>query len=64
MLWGKPAEKKAEIVVKKKDNDTFISISVHPSPLSASRGWFGSKHFSKCNEYLVSIGKEPIKWQN
>ncbi|NLL81446.1 MAG: uracil-DNA glycosylase, partial [Tissierellia bacterium] len=41
----------------------FIIKSVHPSPLSASRGFFGSKPFSKTNKFLNSIGKEPIDWQ-
>lgn len=61
MLWGKPAEKKASIVNK---SQNCILVSVHPSPLSASRGWFGSGHFSKANAYLKSIEKEPIQWQN
>jgi uracil-DNA glycosylase len=36
----------------------------HPSPLSASKGWFGSKHFSKSNEYLKKNGKPEINWSN
>ncbi|BES96483.1 Uracil-DNA glycosylase [Nesidiocoris tenuis] len=59
MLWGAYAQKKAEFVDKKKH---CVLKTVHPSPLSASRGWFGSKHFSKCNEYLKSVGKRPIDW--
>uniref|UniRef100_A0A0A9WK06 Uracil-DNA glycosylase n=1 Tax=Lygus hesperus TaxID=30085 RepID=A0A0A9WK06_LYGHE len=59
LLWGSYAQKKADFVDKKKH---CVLKTVHPSPLSASRGWFGNKHFSKCNEYLVSIGKRPIDW--
>lgn len=58
-LWGSPAQKKGSIV------DSFrhcVLKSPHPSPLSASRGFFGCKHFSKANEYLVSRGLEPIDW--
>jgi uracil-DNA glycosylase len=43
-------------------NENLILTSVHPSPLSAYRGFFGSKHFSKTNHYLLSKGKETIKW--
>jgi uracil-DNA glycosylase len=41
----------------------FLWGAVHPSPLSASRGFFGNKHFSKCNEYLTAHDVEPINWQ-
>ena len=41
----------------------YILEAPHPSPLSASRGFFGCKHFSKINEILISIGKTPIDWQ-
>ena len=40
----------------------MILNTVHPSPLSASRGWFGNKHFSKANEYLKNNGKPEINW--
>lgn len=42
----------------------MILETVHPSPLSASRGFFGCKHFSKTNEYLVKNGKNAIDWNN
>ena len=42
----------------------YILKTVHPSPLSASRGFFGCKHFSKCNEYLTLKGITPINWDN
>jgi uracil-DNA glycosylase len=40
----------------------LVIEGVHPSPLSAHKGFFGSKNFSKCNEYLLEHGKEPIDW--
>lgn len=59
-LWGAYAQKKGEAI----DRDRHLVLeSVHPSPLSASRGFFGNKHFSKCNEYLTANGSEPINWQ-
>lgn len=59
MLWGSYAQKKAEFV----DGDKNLVLkSVHPSPLSAYRGFFGCKHFSRANEYLVAQGQEPIIW--
>eukprot|EP00658_Telonema_sp_P-2_P054907 TRINITY_DN43670_c0_g1_i3.p1 TRINITY_DN43670_c0_g1~~TRINITY_DN43670_c0_g1_i3.p1 ORF type:complete len:326 (+),score=94.66 TRINITY_DN43670_c0_g1_i3:113-1090(+) len=60
MLWGKPAQTKGARLNKSKHH---VLTSVHPSPLSASRGWFGSNHFSKCNKLLVESGQEPIDWQ-
>ena len=59
MLWGSYAQKKGQIANPK---DNLILKSVHPSPLSAYRGFFGCKHFSQANIYLQSIGKEPIIW--
>lgn len=59
MLWGAWAIRKAEMI------DPFqhlILTSVHPSPLSASRGWFGNHHFSRANQYLIEHGKTPIVW--
>ncbi|MCL2629226.1 MAG: uracil-DNA glycosylase [Alphaproteobacteria bacterium] len=59
LLWGSYAKRKAESV------DPFANLlleSVHPSPLSAHRGFFGNHHFSKANEYLASKGGEPIDW--
>ncbi len=59
LLWGSPAAKKAEFV----DPDKHLVLkSVHPSPLSAERGFFGNHHFTKANEYLGKQGKEPIVW--
>ena len=60
ILWGKNAQSKQTIINNPKH---CIIKSVHPSPLSAYRGFFGSKPFSKANQFLISIGKEPIDWQ-
>jgi uracil-DNA glycosylase len=59
-LWGAYAQKKGESIDRSKH---LILESVHPSPLSASRGFFGNKHFSRCNDYLVKNGIEPINWR-
>ena len=59
MLWGSYAQRKAEIVDASRN---LVLKSVHPSPLSASRGFFGNHHFSRANEYLTQHGKEPIDW--
>ncbi len=60
LLWGKHAESKAELIDK---NKHYILTAAHPSPLSASRGFMGCKHFSKANEILISLVKSPIDWQ-
>jgi len=59
LLWGSFAQKKASFI---DPNNHLILKSVHPSPLSAYRGFFGNNHFSKTNNYLISQGKEPIDW--
>ena len=59
MLWGAYAQKKAALVDEK---NNLVLKSVHPSPLSAYRGFFGCKHFSRANEYLVAHGFQPIDW--
>ena len=59
MLWGSYAQRKGSIADARQN---LILHAVHPSPLSAYRGFFGCKHFSQANRYLVSIGKEPIVW--
>ena len=59
MLWGSYAQKKGAIADPRRN---LILRAVHPSPLSAYRGFFGCKHFSQANNYLRSIGKEPIIW--
>lgn len=59
ILWGANARKKCEIITNPIHKKL---ISVHPSPLSAYGGFFGCKHFSKCNELLLQAGMEPIDW--
>jgi len=59
LLWGKFAQEKRVLIDETKH---FILRSVHPSPLSAYGGFFGCKHFSKTNEYLVSKGIDPVDW--
>ena len=60
ILWGRPAQMKKSMLNPEKH---LILEAPHPSPLSAYRGFFGSRPFSKTNEYLVSHGMEPIDWQ-
>lgn len=60
LLWGKYAQEKEYLVNKAKH---VVLKAAHPSPFSADKGFYGCKHFSKTNEYLVSIGKEPIDWK-
>lgn len=59
MLWGSYAQKKAQFVDEK---NNLVLKSVHPSPLSAYRGFFGCKHFSAANKYLIENGFQPIDW--
>ena len=59
-LWGSPAQKKAKMLTNPKH---LVLKAPHPSPLSAYRGFFGCKHFSKANEFLKANGVEPIDWQ-
>jgi uracil-DNA glycosylase len=60
ILWGAYAQKKGQFIDRQKH---CVIESVHPSPLSAHRGFFGSKPFSKTNNYLLSKGLAPIDWQ-
>ncbi|MCI6050566.1 uracil-DNA glycosylase [Phocaeicola plebeius] len=59
ILWGSYAQKKGAFIDR---NKHLVLTSVHPSPLSAYNGFFGNKHFSRTNEYLVSHGETPINW--
>jgi uracil-DNA glycosylase len=59
-LWGAYAQKKGESIDRTRH---MVLESVHPSPLSASRGFFGNKHFSRCNDYLEEHGIGPISWK-
>ncbi len=58
-LWGAYAQKKGEVIDRSRH---LVLESVHPSPLSASRGFFGNHHFSRCNTYLAEHGKGVIDW--
>ena len=60
LLWGSPAQKKAAFL---NNPNHLILKAPHPSPLSAYRGFFGCKHFSKANEFLTSNGCTSIDWQ-
>ncbi len=60
LLWGSYAQKKGESIDR---SSHLVLESVHPSPLSAARGFFGNKHFSRCNDYLKEKGIEPINWR-
>ena len=59
ILWGKQAQEKIKFIDTKKH---LILKSAHPSPLSAYNGFFGCKHFSKCNAYLKKSNKKQIDW--
>lgn len=60
LLWGSHAQKKGQFIDKTKHH---VLTSVHPSPLSAHRGFLGCQHFSKTNELLLQLGKAAIDWQ-
>lgn len=59
MLWGSYAQRKGAIADPQKN---LVLRAVHPSPLSAYRGFFGCRHFSQANDYLRSVGREAIVW--
>ncbi|MCX6237324.1 MAG: uracil-DNA glycosylase [Bacteroidia bacterium] len=59
LLWGAYAQRKGELISTSKH---LVLKSVHPSPLSAHRGFFGNHQFSQANKYLITNGKEPISW--
>ncbi|XRX43241.1 MAG: uracil-DNA glycosylase [Buchnera aphidicola (Tetraneura sorini)] len=61
LLWGKYAQEKRKIIDRKKH---YILEAPHPSPLSAYRGFFGCRHFSKTNKILTTQGKNEINWSN
>ncbi|MGE7765434.1 uracil-DNA glycosylase [Peribacillus sp. NPDC096540] len=60
ILWGRPAQTKIPLIDESRHK---IITSVHPSPLSATRGFFGSKPFSKTNQLLKEMGEAPIDWK-
>ena len=59
ILWGSDAIRKGEFIDRSRH---LVLTSPHPSPLSAHRGFFGNRHFSRANEYLTAHGKTPIVW--
>ncbi len=59
MLWGAYAQKKGQVINR---NKHLVLEAPHPSPFSVHRGFFGCRHFSRCNEYLRQHGKEPVDW--
>ncbi|NMB01366.1 MAG: uracil-DNA glycosylase [Firmicutes bacterium] len=59
LLWGRHAQSKERLIT---NNQHLVLKTVHPSPLSAHRGFFGCSHFSKTNDFLLSTGQEPINW--
>jgi len=60
LLWGANARAKKALITNPRH---LILETVHPSPLSAYNGFFGCKHFSKCNDFLQKSGQKPIEWQ-
>ena len=60
ILWGKPAQEKAKMLTNPKH---LVLKAPHPSPLSAYRGFFGSKPFSQTNDFLLKNGETPIQWE-
>lgn len=59
ILWGGYAQRKGAFIDR---NRHLVLTSAHPSPLSAYNGFFGNKHFSRTNEYLIAHGEQPIEW--
>ena len=59
LLWGSDAIRRGDFIDRSRH---LVMTSVHPSPLSASRGFFGNHQFTRANEYLVAHGKTPIVW--
>jgi uracil-DNA glycosylase len=60
LLWGRFAQEKQELIDETRHH---VLKAAHPSPFSADKGFFGCRHFSKTNEWLVKDGKEPINWK-
>jgi len=58
-LWGREAQKVENLI---KNPTHQVLKAAHPSPMAANRGFFGCKHFSKTNEFLISVNKQPIDW--
>ena len=59
ILWGSSAQQKGRVIDRERH---LVLSSAHPSPLSAYHGFFGNHHFTRCNDYLVRHGEQPIVW--
>jgi len=59
LLWGSYAQRKGSFINSSRN---LVLKSAHPSPLSAYRGFFGNRHFSQTNDYLIASGQTPIEW--
>ena len=59
ILWGRPAQAKADLITSPQHE---IIMGAHPSPLSAHRGFFGGRYFSRTNDFLVRAGQQPVDW--
>lgn len=64
VLWGKDAQEKCKHILASTTTRHYVLTAPHPSPYSASNGFFGCRHFSKINDLLKRQGKEPIDWSN
>lgn len=64
LLWGKLAQNKCRHILSASMNRHFVLSAPHPSPFSAHAGFFGCRHFSRCNELLIKQGKKEIDWRN
>lgn len=62
ILWGKSAQQKCQFLLHSNNKTHLVLTAAHPSPFSAYQGFFGCRHFSKTNQFLVSLGKTPIDW--
>lgn len=60
ILWGRHAQNKEALIT---NNSHFIIKSPHPSPFSANRGFFGSRPFSRANQFLTEVGRGPVNWE-
>ena len=60
LLWGGNAKAKRALIT---NPNHLVLMAAHPSPLSAYNGFFGCRHFSKCNDFLISHGIEPVDWR-
>lgn len=62
ILWGKSAQQKCQHLISSENSQHLVLTAAHPSPFSAHQGFFGCRHFSKTNQFLIEQGKDPINW--